>query len=1240
MTSSESPSPTSQQDNVEFIHSASLDTLTLPLTGTRLIEASAGTGKTYTISGLYLRLLLGVGIESPLSCEQILVVTFTNAATAELRDRIRKRVQATFKGFMGLKVDDDFINQLYEQTPVDARPVCLRRLDLALKSLDEAAIFTIHGFCQRILADLAFESSLLFESEFTLDDSEFLHHAVRDFWREHCYAMPENIAGIIQKDINDPEVLGKQLRSLLGASLAIAAPKPMAFDKLIERLNQSLKRFFSLWPQERENLETLLHALPLNGARFGKLADHYPKLAKMFDELDNWITSTDRLPPMKVLSHLSLNALKLNKKHPTPTPNEAPLLAHIEQIHQLFSELLPAFLYQARSGISLRFIQQKAERNLMTPDDLLLTLANALSAKDGVNEANKEHRKTEQSEVNGPDDDHMKLAKHIALRFPVALIDEFQDTDPLQFTIFSQIYQQALSSDHLGLLMIGDPKQAIYAFRGADIHTYIQAREQTQHHYSLDTNYRSSKLMIKGVNCLFDNHNDAFMSQSIPFEAVKAADRKSHKALIETVDNTVTSSALRIQLLSEEPEKGLNKVNARIQLAEASAEEISRLLTLAQQGHCQIEQRAVVAKDIAILVRDRNEAAVIKKALRQRQIGAVFLSRDSVYDTLEAREMAILLNAMALPKNEQALRSAMATQLLGFNCEQIQKFNQDEEVRQALLEQFFQLHQLWNQRGIMPALLFLAKETQLIERLLASHDGERRLTDFRHLAELLQQKSTEIDGCNALLNWYQQALIDNAQAEENQLRLESEQNLVQIVTIHKSKGLEYPICFLPFVSLARSSRKPSTMLYHKDGQLIWDLLQTDEGFDAYKQETLAEDLRLLYVALTRPIYRCYLSIANQSRFTKKDGLKSQLHETAIGYLLGIKDAKCEYQDVKFAAEQLACDAITINEINDAIACTPFYAPSSWDQDQTLSAKILKRTLSTPWRVGSYSGLVKNVGHEKVLPGADDEGFPEVIIIDEEEDASPSRFTFERGANAGSFMHLVLELIDFTQAETDLEQHLPQAMSQYGFDESWQPVLKAWYLDLLTAPLNQAGSLSLAQLPPETKLVEMEFYLPINTLNAHQLNTLLSQYGYSAQLQFDDLKGMLKGFIDLTFEYQGQFYIADYKSNHLGKHFEDYHRDAMSQAIASHRYDLQYIIYTLALHRYLKLRLPHYDFDQHMGGSYYLFLRGMSNQHPLSGVFYDKPPKALIFALDDLFEGKAHPHSQEAPSYPMQQEPLL
>ncbi|MFA7518613.1 PD-(D/E)XK nuclease family protein, partial [Shewanella sp.] len=369
----------------------------------------------------------------------------------------------------------------------------------------------------------------------------------------------------------------------------------------------------------------------------------------------------------------------------------------------------------------------------------------------------------------------------------------------------------------------------------------------------------------------------------------------------------------------------------------------------------------------------------------------------------------------------------------------------------------------------------------------------------------------------------------------------------------------------------------------------------------------------------------------------------------IGYLLGIGDSECDFARICNAAQQLAQDveAISLDKVPDDIDERPL--PSSQDIAQILSAKTLTRQYSTPWRVGSYSGLVKNTSHGKAAPGADDEILgtleytaAQTLSIPNEashelQGGMLNRFNFERGANAGSFMHLVLEEIDFTQAEIDLPLQLPKAMLQYGIAPEWQTVLHTWYLDVLHAPLcamphalesQVTGHVSavkpahpdlcLAKLSPQNTLVEMEFYLPLSELKDTELNALLQQFGYESTLKFDDLKGMLKGFIDLTFEYQGQYYIADYKSNHLGDNINAYHQSALQSAITDHRYDLQYILYSLALHRYLSFRLPSYDYDSHIGGCYYLFLRGMSAQYPGYGIYYDKPPKALILALDSLF----------------------
>ncbi|QUN07383.1 exodeoxyribonuclease V subunit beta [Shewanella yunxiaonensis] len=1204
-----------------------LDPMQLPLSGAQLIEASAGTGKTYTISGLYLRLLLGIGVSQPLTCEQILVVTFTNAATEELRERIRSRIRQAYRACLGLPEHDPFLQELLAQISGEDKPQVLNRLDLALKSLDEAAIFTIHGFCQRILSDLAFESSLLFDAEFTLDDSEFLHHAVRDFWREACYPLDSVVAQIIFEKLPGPDALQKKLRPLLGNSSAVATPELKPFQQIAHALMPAIAKLRKQWPSARESIHNQLYALSLNGRRYGKKDDGYPLLADAFEQMDRWVASHYGLPPAIALDKLSLEKLSVNKgSAPIPNADEAPLLVMVDSIIAMQAQLLPAFLCQAREHIRRRFAAEKARRNTLTPDDLLSTLATALGYPSATDEA----------------DISNTLAQEIARRFPIALIDEFQDTDPLQFGIFSKIYARSIklpvtdshSTTVGGLLMIGDPKQAIYAFRGGDIHTYLAARAQTDGQYTLGTNYRSAEAMVDAVNRLFKGHDAPFAGEDIPFETVKVPASASSKRLQSNVDN----HALQIRLLSENPTQGLNKETARMLLAEDAAEQILTLLNDKAHIISGTQQRPLRARDIAVLVRDHIEASTMKDALAKRYIGAVFLSRDSVFGTVEARELALLLQALANPRDEKALRSAMATQLLGLSIGAIHQFNQQEDSRALWLERFDKWHQLWLQRGIMPAVMQLAADTGMIQRLLADNSGERRLTDLRHLCELLQQKSAELDGVAALRYWFEQQLLDSGNSEEQQLRLESEQNLVQIVTIHKSKGLEYPVCLLPFVSLARSGRVPDPLLYHQDNQLLWDLEKSEQGKAQQKQEQLAEDLRLLYVALTRPVYRCYLSITNQCRILKA-GIKSELPQTAIGYLLGITDTATDFAKLRQAIEPLQSAAASVTVI-DVEQPTGTLAV----EDTTTSEPVpllLEMPSYLPWRVGSYSGLVKESAAYPVAvsdnvdefdappqtPGMDDERYeplPELMPTPEQTPAP--RFLFEKGANAGSFMHQVLEDLDFDAEDkvAALTAVLPTAMLQYGIDSNQQPLLLEWYQQILSAPLGTAerdNGLSLGILKAPDIVAEMEFYLPVSELNCRALNQLLAQHGYPAGYDFDTLRGMLKGFIDLTFCYQGRWYIADYKSNHLGNDFIQYHGDDLNRAMLEHHYDLQYLLYTLALHRLLSKRLADYQYQRDFGGCYYLFLRGMSPDYPQAGIYYDKPPLSLITALDALFNGE-------------------
>ena len=803
------------------------------------------------------------------------------------------------------------------------------------------------------------------------------------------------------------------------------------------------------------------------------------------------------------------------------------------------------------------------------------------------------------------------LASAIRQRFPVAMIDEFQDTDPQQYRIFRRIWRR---QPETALLLIGDPKQAIYAFRGADIFTYMKARSDVAAHYTLDTNWRSSPGMVGSVNRLFSLSDNPFMFHEIPFLPVKAAAK--NKGLRFTVD-AADVPAMNVWLM---PGDTVGSGDYQTFMAQLCATQIRDWLSAGQRGRALLwrgeTSRPVQASDITVLVRNRLEAAQVREALQTLGIPSVYLSnRDSVFETLEAQELLWLLQAVLAPERENTLRSALATSMFGLTALDIENLNQDEQAWDALVEEFSEYRQIWRQRGVMPMLRALMTARHIAENLLATRGGERRLTDILHISELLQEAASQLESEHALVRWLAQHIAEpDSNAASQQMRLESDKHLVQIVTIHKSKGLEYPLVWLPFIA---RFRKQDQAFYHdrETFAAVLDLGQDEASLELAEAERLAEDLRLLYVALTRAVWHCSLGVAPLS--SRKSG-NSDFHLSALGRLLQAGEA----MDAAGLAARLAdfCHGDIALQIPGELDLTPWQAPAA--TIPRLSARELQRRIADDWRVTSYSGLQQHgfSGGQDLLPRLDVDaaGVGEVV---EEPQLTPHQFP--RGAAPGTFLHSLFEELDFTQPVP--EGWMAEKLQLSGFDAQWAPVLTDWLGGVLKTRL-PGPDIALNQLAARDKQVEMAFYLPIaQLLTAERLDALIRQYdplsADTPPLDFRQVRGMLKGFIDLVFRHEGRYYLLDYKSNWLGEDREAYTRPAMEQAMRAHRYDLQYQLYSLALHRYLRHRLADYDYDRHFGGVIYLFLRGMDGQEGGQGIFTTRPVRPLIDGLDQLFAGE-------------------
>ncbi|WP_315265549.1 exodeoxyribonuclease V subunit beta [Pseudomonas fragi] len=1211
--------------------------LAFPLRGSQLIEASAGTGKTFTISALYLRLILGHGgVESGFGREllppQILVVTFTDAATKELRDRIRTRLAEAARYFRGeIDAPDALVEELRDQFAPEQWAACAGRLDIAAQWMDEAAVSTIHGWCQRMLREHAFDSGSLFTQTLETDHSDLLGEVLRDYWRLFCYPMHGDALNWVRANWSGPAALMPRVRALFGSSRQPAnaeqTPAQMIEACLLER-RQALVQLKAPWLQWAQELrEICLQGVASKTVDGRKMQARY--FEPWFEKLSAWAADEDQeqLDLGTGFTRLTPDGMAEAWKGVAPQHLGLDAMPGLKAALDTLPSPDAAVLQHAAHWVSVRFEEEKRRRAEMGFDDMLLRLDSALQADGGD-----------------------RLATLIREQFPVALIDEFQDTDPVQYRIFETIYRIEDNCPDTGLFLIGDPKQAIYAFRGADIYTYLRARQATAGRlHTLDTNFRSSHAMVKAVNHVFeraelrDSGRGAFLFREgsenpVPFVSVKSQGRKE----VLQLDGQPVSALTLWQLPSEQP---LSGAVYRQYLAAACASQIVELLNGGQQGRCGFIKdgealRGVLPADIAILVRDGKEAQAVRRELSSRGVRSVYLSdKDSVYAAQEAHDVLAWLKACAEPDVERPLRAALACITLDLPLVELERLNQDELAWERRVMQFRGYRETWRKQGVLAMLRRLLHDFELPQALIARPDGERVLTNVLHLSELLQQAAAELDGEQALIRHLAEHLALSGQAGEEQiLRLESDEQLVKVVTIHKSKGLEYPLVFLPFICSAKPVDGSRLPLHFHDaaGNAQVSLKPTPELIAQADDERLAEDLRLLYVALTRARHACWLGVADLKRGNSN---RSVLHLCALGYLLGGGAMLAESAGLQswLAEVQQGCDALQCEPVPAADAAH-FYPPLN--QATLLEPLIPGRRAAENWWIASYSAL--RIGDSLSPAEAPESALAQKLSDDERLDPEAPRevllsggdiHRFPRGPNPGTFLHGLLEWAGSEGFKADpeaIKDAVARRCNRRGW-QGWIETLSDWLQHLQDEPLrlnNGQPAVVLSELSQYQ--IEMEFWFASHKVDVVQMDTLVRQHTHGgaarAGAEPSLLNGMFKGFIDLTFEHQGRYYVADYKSNWLGTDDSAYTEQAMTASILDNRYDLQYVLYLLALHRQLKARLPGYDYDQHMGGALYLFLRGTRAQG--QGVFFTRPPRLLIESLDLMFQGKPLPKTAE------------
>lgn len=1125
--------------NMEIFESSEV-----PLTGSNLIEASAGTGKTYSIAILLLRMLL----EEKLAIREVLMVTFTKAAVAELQERVRLFVRKASLASAGGDPRDELIAALVSRAAEqDGAAAVQQRLREAVLFLDEISVMTIHSFCQQTLSEFAFETGQLFGAETLKDQQQLTGDAVNRFWRKNVTIIRlDLLEHLISNGLNRDNISLVVQFYLAGKAYISYQPE---IDYTLAAADQEaawndLSALLTGMEDCREGLRAHLQAnLPAITAATQQNRYANNAFLPLINDPDAFI---DLIIQKRTTGYVQ-------QLYAALLPGCDELVELQAAVHDRAMQVISRLYHMAISQVSRELAIYKQRHSLLSFDDMITQLHLAAGR-----------------------DDSGRLRAAMQQKYKAVFIDEFQDTDKLQFEIFDYLFGRDSR-----LFYIGDPKQSIYAFRKADIFTYFKAARGVNRAYSMDTNYRSAPALLSAMNRFFSPQPgfDTFAfngaDEGITYIPVQAPAGLTQMGLYKgtaactpmifyeganKADLAHIASHLILDLLSD-PEYALRKMN---------------------------DSRALKPSDIGVLVRTGADGQLMKALLSRLGIPAVTVDDARVLESDEARSLLHLLNAFE-DVNRAAINKALMAPFLGIDRAALLAL--DGDALQALFKSY---GLLWEEQGIYVTLTRFWTEHGVRTRLMNNREngGERMITNLVQLTELLHKVQTGKQLVNIeLINWLRRAVEGMpVEGDEYEQRVESDEQAVKIVTIHKSKGLEYPVVVAPFLDMTTVDKREFCSFRDTDREEYLFARKEELSSDqeaAWQAQQEQENRRLLYVAVTRAAYQVFI-IKNTS---------ARAGDTAL---------KPFYEALKAAAP---ADDIRFADTTAIPAHGTYQAGIRWEPLVPLRPASFS-LLDLNWRKMSYTSLAFHQSYLARLEGAAAADSYDVFVFR----------SLSRGQVTGNFLHYIFERVDFT-SERNWQEVTAQAAARFmpGMTPDQLAVMPDLIRHTLGADINVGGNaVRLSAVTQAQKVTEFEFDFPVSEFDRAVLNELGSEQQLILTASNDSVSGIMNGKMDLFFESGGRYYILDWKSNFLGDRLEHYDPALLTSAMNDNNYHLQYLIYTLALKKYLELRLPGFNYEQHFGGVIYLFVRGLRSGSS-SGVFTNRPELAQIERLEGVFQ---------------------
>lgn len=1139
-----------------------------------LIESSAGTGKTNIISLLYLRFLLNINIESKyfsnLLINNILIVTFTDLASLEIKNRILNNIRNLKESCINNYCINENIDIIFNY--IKNIPNIVNLLNQIENNIDYTSIFTIHGFCKKIIFNNFIEFNISYNCKILSDEYNLIYELTICYWYNNLSLLKENILLIILKYWSNYNFLFNDIIKIYNFNNIKCNFKKKIFNS-IENCYFSILNYIIFFKKEwlLNNKYLYNYLLKFKDKMFSLL-----ELKNLFLQINFWAKSKtlDFYIP-KILYKLRYKFFLYNYKY--TYFNKDYTLLYLDSLLYKLNDLYNYILLDCLKFIKINIKLRKKEKLLISFDDL-------------INKFNKF--------LNN--NNNLFLINYIRKNYPIILIDEFQDTDINQYCIFKKIYIKNSSKFKTKMILIGDPKQLIYSFRGANIFSYMYAKKNIKYIYTCNINWRSSYYLNKSFNYIFTRVKNFFLYKYINY--VKLKSDLNNKNLYILKNNCIDNS-IKFHIF-----KDLKYKNLKFNLAKYCAIKLIKLLS---NKNIYIldkykNKRNLYPSDFCILVYSNTDIKIILDVFKNFNLPIFYnYTKDSIFNTKESEDIIYILKCILFPISKINIRNILLTSLFGYSILNINFYIDNDNYFNKLIEEFYLYYDIWNKFGIYSMIKYIIKKKKkIVNNILNKNDY---INNILHLSEILQNIYLKLNDKFLLLKWLENKVINKKNIFKKRYYIRSNfynKESINISTIHKSKGLQYNIVWLPFLIKLKINNRFYYFYNRKNLSFNLDLYKTYYGKFLMMEEIISEEIRLFYVAITRSIYQCNIFIYDYDINNKI------FYSKYINNILGIKEKNSFINLNSYIKSNINYKYILIKFLN--LYKYIKYNKNIFFNIKKSKKKVLKFKEFVIKRnkfILNYSNIKKKISYlnNYIKNNINNNNF------------------LLRGKNIGNFFHNIIENINFKNFNFNIK-FLLFKLNEFNIDKKYFFLIKNILFNLLNVKLNNLN-INLCSLNKINIYKEFNFFLYvykkfsfINYLNIISKYDLISRKCINNNLNFN-FYGFLNGIIDLIFYYNNKYYIIDFKTNWIDSHYSSYNYRNMFELMCKNRYDIQYQIYSLALHKFLKMKYNNYCYKNNFGGIYYIFLRGIfldTNNKSLTGIYFIKPKFKLIYKLSRFF----------------------